>query len=155
MNQNYAKAKSALLRAEIDWLNDNIKMAVLGTSYTGGSVAIDNDEFYTAIHAHVMAGGTAIKTLTGKAVTVGTSPVKEGVADADDVTFVSITAGHTVGFFVFFKDPDGANIDGPPATGDRASARLIHLIDSGPGIGYGTNGGNFTSKFQAAGIIEL
>ena len=143
MNSLYDKIRPAFAQAQIDWLNDNIKVAVLGPDYTGGTVATQNDQFFSDVAANVLIGTMAVRTLVNKSTSMGISPnIIYGALNANPVTFISLTANQTIGYFVIFKDPDPLNIDGPPSLANQGSSRLIELIDSGYGIGAGTNGQN-------------
>ena len=157
MNALYDKVRPAFATAQIDWLNDNIKVAVLGPTYIGGSVSIQNDQFYSSIANHVLLGTQPIRTLVNKVVNMGVEPnIIYGALSGNPVTFVSLTANQTIGYLVFFKDPDPANVDGPPAIGNQASARLIEIIDSGYGIGAGTNGQNIQITWDVTnGIMRI
>jgi len=151
-NQNYAHANAAFMQAQINLLTGNVKIAALSPDYPGGAVAIANDQWFTSVAAYVLAGSNPVRTLTGKTVAVGPN---YGVFDADDTALLGMAAGHTLGYMVYFIDPDGANIDGMPASGNYGSARLIHLADEGSNIGTGTNGGDIDVLVNAAGIFRL
>ena len=58
-------------------------------------------------------------------------------------------------FIVIFKDPDSLNIDGPVATNNKSSARLIHLIDQAKMLGGGTNNGDQTIRWHVDGIFNI
>jgi len=136
-NSLYAAARQHFLQGDIDWINDNIKVALVSGSYIGGSQGIDNDSTYADLGGNFLSATQNTVTLTNKASVLNSVL---GVAVADPVTFTAVVANQTIAYLVIFKDPDVANIDGPPA--DPASAPLIALFDSGYGIGAGTNGGN-------------
>ena len=156
-NSLYDKVRPAFALAQINWATDNIKVAVLGPTYTGGTVATQNDEFYSSIAAHTLVGTTPIRSLTNKVTSMGVSPnIIYGALSANPVTFVALTANQTIGYLVIFKDPDVNNIDGPPALGNQGSAQLIALMDSGYGIGAGTNGQNIQITWDLTnGIMRL
>ena len=152
MNQNYASANAAFLEGQINWLSDNIKVALLNPSYTGGNIAIAGDVYFTAIAPYVLVGSTPIKTLTGKSVNVGSS---YGTTNAATVTFSSLSASQILGYLCIFKDPDITNANGAPSSANQGSSQLIHLIDSGYMIGTGTDGGDITVMWNSSGIFNL
>lgn len=120
-NALYGKGREGFLDGSIDWDTDTIKACLVDTgAYT---VSID-------VHDNLddIAGGAIIATsgaLSGKTVTLG-------VADADDVTF-STVSGATVEAIVIYKD-----------TGSAATSRLIAYIDTATGLPLTPNGGNVT-----------
>lgn len=67
---------------------------------------------------------------------LGSKTVTNGVADAADVTFSSVT-GDVSEALVFFKD-----------TGTESTSRLILLIDTATGLPVTPNGGNITVAFD-------
>jgi hypothetical protein len=120
-NSMYAKALEKFLKGEISWNNDNIKAVIVDSSdYTPN---LSTDEFLSAIAS---AGRVATSgNLTGK-TTIG------GVADADDVTFSSVT-GDSVEYIVLYKD-----------TGSASTSPLICIDDSATGLPCTPNGGDIT-----------
>ena len=88
---------------------------------------------------------------------MGISPnIIYGALSGNPITFISLTANQTIGYLCVFKDPDPLNTDGAPATGNQGSARLIELIDSGYGIGAGTNGQNIQITWDTTtGIMRI
>jgi hypothetical protein len=151
-NQNYAHANAGFLKGEINWLTDNIKVTLLNPFYVGGDIAISNDIYFTSIASYVLTGASPVKTLTNKTVSVGSS---YGVTNAGITVFNTIVQGQILGYVCFFKDPDLANIDGIPSSGNQGSSKLIHLIDSGYNIGMGTNGGDIQINWNELGIFKL
>lgn len=136
-NNNYDNARVAFAEGQINWSSDNIKAAVISQLYTGGTTATTNDVHFDAIAPYVLTGGQPIVTLINKVTSVGSLI---GALSADPATFIALTANQSIGYIVIFKDPDPTNINGAPALGNQASSPLIALIDSGFGIGAGTNG---------------
>jgi len=152
-NSLYAKTRQKIMQAEIDWINDNIKAALVDGTYIGGSQALDSDEFYTSISNCILAALMPIKTLTNKATIVNGV---YGAVSADPVTFDSVNANQTISYIVIFKDPDINNVNGPPNSNDYGSSPLIALIDSGYGIGAGTNGGSIKITWNPTkGIFKI
>jgi len=119
-NALYGKGRDSILNAGINWASATIKAVLVDTA--GYSVAIDTDEFLSAIGA-----GYRIATAT-----LGSKSSALGVADAADATFTSVT-GATVEAIVLYKD-----------TGDAATSPLIAYIDTATGLPLTPNGGDVT-----------
>ena len=145
-NSLYQKGREKFLKGEIAWLDDNIKVALIKSTYTPD---ITNHEFFSSISSHILTGTTPIITLTGKTATNGT-------ADADITTFIAITQNQTISYVILFKDPDVANTNGEPAIGNVGTSPLICMFDSGYGIGAGTNNGDIQITWDINnGIFRL
>jgi hypothetical protein len=152
-NSLYSKCRQKIIQAEIDWIDDNIKAALVNGTYIGGSQALDIHEFYTSISDYILTAVAPIKTLTNK-VTVVNSVY--GAVSADPTIFNSVNPAQTISYIVIFKDPDLNNVNGPPNSNDYGSSPLIALIDSGYGIGAGTNGGNIKITWNPTkGIFKI
>lgn len=117
-NALYDKCRERLLKAQIDWLGDTIN-CVLGTSsiYT---VNLTTHEYYNAMQSGVVAGPVA---LASKAVTAG-------AADANDVTFSSVS-GVAIQFIGLYK-----------VVTNPADSPLIAYIDTATGLPITPNGGD-------------
>jgi hypothetical protein len=110
-NAVYGKGREKYLNADIDWLVDTIKVALVDTAlYT---VGIDTDEFYSTISSAVV--GTPI-TLSGKTSTLG-------VADANDVSFTGLSGAPSIEALAIYKD-----------TGVAGTSPLIAYIDTATGL---------------------
>ena len=131
-NAIYPKYKEALLDAftDIDLQSLTAKVALIDTgTYTYSSA----HQFYSDISGVV---GTP-QTLTSKSVT-------NGVFDAADVTFTSVS-GNTVEALVIYID-----------TGTASTSRLVAYIDTSvTGLPLTPNGGNVTITWNASGIFAL
>lgn len=146
-NQFFTKGRAAFMKGQINLLGDNIKTCLLSRNFTGGGVTLDTLEFYSELAGEVLTGGNAIRSLTNKNVTPAAHYF------ADNVVFSAMTAGQRIGYILIFQDT-GGTVDGPPAA--AGAARLIALIDSGYGLGAGTNGTDVTVEWDATdGIIKL
>lgn len=114
----YSKGKENLLTGDIDWLSDDIKAVLVDTgAYTHN---ISTNEFLADISLGVVATSS---NFSGKSAT-------DGVADADDITFTSVT-GPQCEAVVIYKD-----------TGSAATSPLIAYIDSASGLPVTPSGGN-------------
>lgn len=126
MSFMYDKALQGFLEANIDWAADDIRVILVDTGlYTAVEAT---DEFLTSI-----AGGARIAvsgSLTGKTTT-------NGVADAADVTFPTVT-GASVEALVVYKH-----------TGSDATARLIAYIDTVIGMPFTPSGADIIVQWGA------
>jgi hypothetical protein len=123
-NQLYPKAKEAFLNADIDMEADTIVIALIDT----GEYSFNNEHQYRNDIANAAVIATA--TLENKTTT-------NGVFDADDATFTSVT-GANAEALILFKD-----------TGDQSTSRLIAFIDSATGLPILPNGGDITVAFSS------
>lgn len=130
-NAIYPKAKQKFLDALINMPADVIKIALIDTSlYTYNSA----DEFWSS--ASVAQVGTSV-TLASKTIT-------NGVFDADNVTFTSVS-GASVEALIIYKD-----------AGLATTSPLIMYIDvAASGLPVTPNGNNIDVQFNASGIFAL
>ena len=118
-NALFDKARQRFLEGQFNWNTDTIKAVLVDTgTYT---VNLSAHEFLSDIGtgARIATSGA----FTGKA-TVG------GAADANDVTFTSVT-GASIEAIVLYKD-----------TGTDATSPLIAFIDTATGLPITPNGGD-------------
>jgi hypothetical protein len=126
-NALYDLGREAFLTGSISWSSDNIKAVLVDTgSYT---VNLTSDQYLSAI-----AGGARIATSSNLANKTTTA----GVADADDVTFSSVS-GASVEAIVLYKD-----------TGSAATSPLIAYIDTATGLPVTPNGGNISITWSSS-----
>jgi len=130
-NAIYPKAKQKFLDALIDMPTDTIKIALIDTGvYTYNSA----DEFWSSASAAEI----------GTSQTLATKTITDGVFDADNVTFTSVT-GASVEALIIYKD-----------TGSAATSPLIMYIDvAASGLPVTPNGNNIDVQFNASGIFAL
>ena len=118
-NALFDKARQRFLEGQFNWNTDTIKAVLVDTgTYT---VNLSAHEFLSDI-----SGGARIATsgaFTGKTTT-------GGAADANDVTFTSVT-GASIDAIVLYKD-----------TGTAATSPLIAFIDTATGLPITPNGGD-------------
>lgn len=122
----YDKGRENFLKGAISWNSDAIKV-LLGDAadYT---VNQSTHEFHSSVTgAGIVATSSNFTTKTTTA----------GVADADDVTFSTVT-GDPSEFLVIFQD-----------TGVSATSMLIAYIDSYTGLPVTPNGGNITVSWPS------
>jgi hypothetical protein len=115
-NTLYDTGRNAFLTAGINWTSDTIKVALVDTGT------------YTFSQAHQYF--SSITGVVGTPATLANKTAVAGVADADDVTFTSVT-GNTVEALVIYKD-----------TGTASTSPLIAYIDTATGLPVTPNGGN-------------
>ena len=118
-NALFDKARQRFLEGQFNWNTDTIKAVLVDTgTYT---VNLSAHEFLSDIGtaARIATSGA----FTGKATT-------GGAADANDVTFTSVT-GASIEAIVLYKD-----------TGTDATSPLIAFIDTATGLPITPNGGD-------------
>lgn len=108
-NALYDKAKESFGKAEIDWLNDDIKVALVDT--TAYTVDLATHQFYSDLAGVVTNSGN-----------LTTKTIAAGKAKADDLTYLAVAAGPGACALVVYQD-----------TGVAISSRLIAYIDAGGG----------------------
>jgi hypothetical protein len=133
-NLIYPLAKQALLSQSpaLDLDSNTIKAALVTGAYTYSA----SHQYYSSVSAAVIG---VPATLTNKTVT-------EGVFDADDVTFSSVT-GNQVTKILLYQD-----------TGTASTSPLIALFDTAAaGLPITPNGGNITIAWSndAARIFRI
>lgn len=124
-NRLYDLGRESFLKGEISWSGDNIKACLVDSaSYTPDTAA---DQFLTDLSGVVATSGNlASKTTT------------DGVADAADVTFSSVT-GNQSEYIVVYQD-----------TGTPSTSRLIALVDTATGLPVTPNGGDIVVQWDSA-----
>ena len=118
-NALFDKARQRFLEGQFNWNTDTIKAVLVDTgTYT---VNLSAHEFLSDI-------GTSARIATSGAFTGKTTT--GGAADANDVTFTSVT-GASIEAIVLYKD-----------TGTDATSPLIAFIDTATGLPITPNGGD-------------
>ena len=123
-NALYPKAKEALLLGLIDVSTDTITIALVDTA---------NYTYSTSHQYRSDVSNTAVistATLSNKTTT-------NGVFDADDATFQSVTGANCEALIIYQN------------TADNATSRLIAYIDSATGLPILPNGGDITVAFSS------
>jgi len=117
-NALYEKGRERLLKAQFDWINDVFNVVLVDTGvYTPN---LTSHEYYNAVQAGVVAGPVP---LAAKAVV-------SGAADANDVTFSSVS-GASIEAIVCYK-----SVTNP------ADSPLLFYIDTATGLPITPNGGD-------------
>lgn len=136
----YNNFKSAILKGEIDLVNDTLRM-ILVSSYTPD---IDTDTQYSHVSGNEYASGSGYtaggKALTGNSVTTDTANDK-GVFDADDVSWSSLgpLSPATPSHAILYDDT-------------TTNKLLIAYWEIGT---TATNGGDYALRFNSAGVISI
>jgi hypothetical protein len=125
-NALYDKGREGFLDGSIDWDTNDIRIILIDEADDTIDLATDDNLDDRAAGSRVATSGA----LTTKTAT-------NGVADADDVTFSTVTG-----------DPS-ESIDGYKNTGTESTARLIFNIDTATGLPVTPNGGNITVQWDS------
>jgi hypothetical protein len=130
-NALYDYGREGFLSGDIDWLADDIKVALIDTAaYT---VDLGNDQFLNIIPpAAIIATSGNLASKTAAA----------GVADAADITLTSVT-GTTVEALVIYQD-----------TGVDATSRLIAYLDTVTGLPFTPSGSDVIIQW-ASGASKI
>lgn len=123
-NALYPKAKEAFLLGLIDVSSDTITIALVDT----GEYTFSANHQYRSDISNTAVISTA--TLTSKTST-------NGVFDADDATFNSVTGANCEALIIYQN------------TANDATSRLIAFIDSATGLPILPNGGDITVAFSS------
>lgn len=123
-NSLYVKGKEKILSGSINFATDTIKAALVSSAYGAN---LSTHEFLSDLGANTLGTNQA---LTGKSVALG-------VFDADDPTWVAVTAGATASCVVLYKD-----------TGVAGTSPLLYYCDQITGFPLATNGGNITPEWD-------
>lgn len=120
-NSLYDKGREKFLLGEIDWIDNDIKAALVDLADYTPNLA--TDEFLDDI-----AGGAIVATSGNLASKTATA----GVADCANFTFSAVTGDQSEAV-VIYKD-----------TGVAATSPLIAIIDTATGLPVTPNGGDIT-----------
>ena len=123
-NALYSKAKEAFLNGSINMVANTITIALVDTGvYTYSAT----HQFRNEVSNSAVISST---TLTNKTIT-------NGVFDADDATFSSVTGANCEALLIF-QD-----------TGIQTTSRLVAYIDSATGLPILPNGGDISVAFSS------
>ena len=123
-NALYPKAKEAFLGAQIDMSSNTIVIALIDTGEYSYS---SSDQFWSDVPEAAIISS---QTLSNKTTA-------NGVFDADDVTFTSVTGANAEALILYQN------------TGSSSTSRLIAYIDSATGLPILPNGGDITVVFSS------
>jgi hypothetical protein len=123
-NALYPKAKEAFLNGSINMVANTVTIALVDTGvYTFSSA----HQFRNDVSNSAVISST---TLTNKTIA-------NGVFDADDATFSSVTGANCEALIIFTD------------TGIQGTSRLVAYIDSATGLPILPNGGDITVAFSS------
>ena len=123
-NALYSKAKEAFLNGSINMAANTVTIALVDTGvYTFSA----SHQFRNEVSNSAVISST---TLSNKTIT-------NGVFDADDATFSSVTGANCEALLIF-QD-----------TGVQTTSRLIAYVDSATGLPILPNGGDITVVFSS------
>jgi hypothetical protein len=123
-NALYSKAKEAFLNGSINMVANTVSIALVDTGvYTYSAT----HQFRSEVSNSAVISST---TLANKTIT-------NGVFDADDATFSSVTGANCEALLIF-QD-----------TGIQGTSRLIAYIDSATGLPILPNGGDISVAFSS------
>ena len=134
----YNSYKEDILRANVDWANDTMKLSLHTSTYTPN---IDSHDFWDDATNEVSNSGTYSSGGATLSVTVSQDNTDdEGVADATDVSFTSFSG--TARYAVIYK-----------STGTPGTSNLVLYIDFGSD--QTATSGTFTITFASEGILNI
>jgi len=139
-NSLYGLARQSFLNGEIDWHDDNIKCLLVDT--TDYVVSIDVDQY-----CNKDTIPDAARVTNGLSGNFTTKTETLGVADADDVTFGTVS-GEECEAIVIFKDGGDGGVS-QSGTNDL----LIAYIDTATGLPVTPNSGDIKVSWDAANKI--
>ena len=123
-NALYSKAKEAFLNGSINMVANTITIALVDTGvYTYSAT----HQFRNEVSNSAIISST---TLANKTIT-------NGVFDADDATFSSVTGANCEALIIFSD------------TGIQGTSRLVAYIDSATGLPILPNGGDISVAFSS------
>jgi hypothetical protein len=123
-NALYSKAKEAFLNGSINMVANTITIALVDTGvYTYSAT----HQFRNEVSNSAVISSTSLANKT----------IANGVFDADDATFSSVTGANCEALLIF-QD-----------TGIQTTSRLIAYIDSATGLPILPNGGDITVAFSS------
>lgn len=123
-NALYSKAKEAFLNGSINMVANTITIALVDTGvYT-----------YSASHQY---RNEISNTAVISTATLANKTITNGVFDADDATFSSVTGANCEALIIYAD------------TGVQTTSRLIAYIDSATGLPILPNGGDITVAFSS------
>jgi hypothetical protein len=123
-NALYSKAKEAFLNGSINMIANTITIALVDTGvYTYSAT----HQFRNEVSNSAVISSTALENKT----------ITNGVFDADDATFSSVTGANCEALLIF-QD-----------TGIQTTSRLIAYIDSATGLPILPNGGDISVAFSS------
>ena len=123
-NALYSKAKEAFLNGSINMLANTITVALVDTAY------------YSFANTHQYRSEVS-NTAVVSTATLANKTIANGVFDADDAVFTSVS-GSNCEALIFFQD-----------TGVQSTSRLIAYVDTATGLPIQPNGSDISVIFSS------
>lgn len=120
-NALYDKARQAFLDGNISWSSNTLK-----------AILVDAGTYTVSLSTHDFLDDIPMGARVSTSSALASKTVTDGVADAADVTFTSVT-GSTVEAIVIYQH-----------TGTESTSRLIAYIDTATGLPATPSGGDIT-----------
>lgn len=135
-NKFYNKGLEGFASAEIDWVDDTIRAFLVDSANYTPDMA--NHDYLDDIPTNARFGNSGSST-RGNAPALSSKTLTNGILDAANTVFTSMTPAATVcEYLVIFKDDGVAD----------SSSRLICLIDTMTGLPVTFNGANITISWN-------
>ncbi|AGS82338.1 hypothetical protein SEA_THREERNGTARJAY_39 [Mycobacterium phage ThreeRngTarjay] len=128
----YAKFREAVLKAEVNWLTDTIRVA-----------AIDTDDYTVNLNTHQYLGDIPSGAIVGISVNLADKSVTNGYAKAGTATLPAVTGDEFEAVVVFQH------------TGSSATSRLIAYVTSDMYESVTPNGSDALVIWHPNGIFRL
>jgi hypothetical protein len=129
----YDNARELFATAQIHWINDTIRAAIVTSSY---SPSQSTDNFMSSIApANILGAGAG-----GQRLTLVNKSATGGACDADDITFTSIGGGGTppsVEALIIYR-----------FVTDDSDSQLIAYLGGATGLPLLTNGGDIVAQWD-------
>lgn len=126
-NTLYNIARKQFLEAQINWDTNDIRARLIKTSE------------YSFNAAHQTLADVAAISRIGDAMPLTTAVTTDGAADADDVTFSAVEAGHQIGAILIYKQDAG---------GTDNDTVLLAWLDTATGLPITSNGGDIIATWD-------
>lgn len=123
-NQLYPRAKQDFLGAGLNLSSNTIKILLIDTGV------------YTFSTSHT-ARSDVPNTAVVSTATLANKTITNGVFDADDATFTTVTGANCEALIIMHE------------TGTQSTSRLIAYIDTATGLPILPNGGDITVRFSS------
>lgn len=118
-NTLYDQGRQEFLTGDINWLSHDIK-----------AILVDKGEYTPNFTNNKTLSDIPVGAIVGSAVLLTGKSATGGAADANDITFSSVT-GPSIEAIILYKD-----------TGDAQTSTLIAHIDTATGLPITPNGGD-------------
>lgn len=132
-NALYDKAREAFLAGDLDWNTHEFRV-----------ILADAADYVVALATHQFLSDVPAAARVATSAALGTITVTNGVADAADITFSSVTGDVSEALIIY---QHALTVGGTALA--ETSARLVAYIDTATGLPVTPNGGNITVAWDA------